>query len=208
MPLARLLSEGFTLGLSTGPYCLTACAPLLVPFMLADQRAGWKGNSALLAEFMGGRLVAYILFGFVAGFAGAKVSGHLPPWVMNAALLASGLFMLVYLLTKAAPDSRLCAARWISTGVRRLPLALGFALGINLCPPFAVGLVRVLALGSALWGAVYFVAFFAGTSLYVLPLVLAGPLVSQGRLRFIGAVSGALAGLWFSGAGLVGLLAR
>jgi len=208
MPLTPLLAEGFTLGLSTGPYCLTACAPILVPYILAEGRAGWKGNSWLLGEFMGGRLAAYLLFGFAAGLAGAKLSGHLPPWMMSGALLASGLLMLTYLLVKAAPGSKLCAAAWVSNGIRRLPLVLGFALGINLCPPFVAGLVRVLALGSAFLGTVYFAAFFAGTSLYLLPLVLAAPFLSQKRLRFIGTISGAIAGIWFAASGLFGLLSR
>jgi sulfite exporter TauE/SafE len=75
-------------------------------------------------------------------------------------------------------------------------------------PPFVAGLVRALALGSAFLGTVYFAAFFAGTSLYLLPLALASPFLSQKRLRFIGAVSGALAGLWFTASGIFGLLSR
>jgi len=208
MALTRLLAEGFTLGLSTGTYCLTACAPILVPYMLTDQRAGWKGNALLLAEFMGGRLAAYLLFGFAAGLTGAKLIGHLPSWTMHAALLVSGLLMLSYLFVKAAPGSKLCAVAWVSKGIKRLPFALGFALGINLCPPFVAGLVRVLALGSAYLGTLYFAAFFVGTSLYLVPLALAAPLLSHKRLQFIGALSGALAGLWFTASGIVGLLSR
>jgi sulfite exporter TauE/SafE len=180
----------------------------LVPYILAEGRAGWKENSWLLVEFMGGRLAAYLLFGFAAGLAGAKLSGYLPPWMMSTALLASGLLMLSYLLVKAAPGSKLCAAAWVSKGVQRLPFALGFVLGINLCPPFVAGLVRVLALGSACLGTVYFAAFFAGTSLYLLPVALAAPLLSQKRLQFVGVLSGALAGIWFTTSGIFGLLSR
>ena len=206
MPLTRLLIEGFTLGLSTGPYCLTACAPLVIPYMLAEQRTGWRGNILLLAEFLGGRLVAYLIFGFAAGLAGEKLHGHLPSWMIPLALLVSGLLMLFYLMIKAAPSSKLCAAAWVSKGIQRLPFALGFALGMNLCPPFVTGLVRVLALGTALLGTLYFAAFFVGTSLYLLPLTLATPFLSQKRMGFIGTLSGALAGLWFTASGLFGLL--
>ena len=116
--------------------------------------------------------------------------------------------MLTYLTSKSAPGSKLCAGAWVSKGIQRLPFALGFVLGINLCPPFVAGLVRVLALGTALLGTLYFAAFFAGTSLFLLPLALATPLLSQQRLRFIGVLSGALAGLWFTMSGLFGLLSR
>jgi sulfite exporter TauE/SafE len=208
MPLIRLLVEGFTLGLSTGPYCLTACAPILVPYLLAEQRAGWRGNGLLLAEFMGGRLVAYVLFGFAAGLAGVKLFGHFPPWIMSAALLASGLLMLSYLLVKTTRGSKLCAAAWVSKGIRHLPFVLGFALGINLCPPFVAGLVRVLALGSAFLGTIYFASFFMGTSLYLLPLAVAAPILSLKRLQFIGKLSGTLAGMWFTASGIFGLLSR
>jgi sulfite exporter TauE/SafE len=208
LTLPSLLAEGFALGLSTGPYCLTACAPLLVPYMLAEKRTGWRGNIALLAEFMGGRLIAYLLFGVAAGWLGAKVAGHLPPRATSAAILASGLLMLFYLFAKNAPGSQWCAARWVSQGIRHLPLVLGFILGINLCPPFVAGLVRVLSLGSALLGMVYFAAFFVGTSLYVMPLAAATPWVGQKRLQFVGTLACALAGVWFTASGLIGLWSR
>ena len=59
--MTALLAEGFGLGLSTGLYCLGACAPLFVPYLLAEG-GGWRPQLRALVEFMAGRLAAYLLF--------------------------------------------------------------------------------------------------------------------------------------------------
>jgi len=203
--LSALLAEAFSLGLSTGPYCLTSCAPLLVPFMLADGR-GWRGNALLLAEFVAGRLAAYLLFGALAGALGSAFAGRLPPKLLSAALLVSGLLLLAVLALKTAPKLPLCAWAMRAKGVQRLPFVLGFLVGINICPPFAAGLVRVLELGGAAQGLAYFSAFFAGTTLYLVPLFAVVPLAFVQRLQSAGALACGLSGLWFAGLGIFGLI--
>lgn len=203
--MSALFAEAFALGLSTGPYCLSSCAPLLVPYMLADGR-GWKGSALLLAEFVLGRLAAYLLFGALAGALGSAFAGRLPPRLLSLALLVSGLLLLAALALKAAPKLPLCAWAMRSKSAQRLPFVLGFLVGINVCPPFAAGLVRVLELGGALRGLAYFAAFFAGTTLYLLPLFAVVPLGVHERLRNAGVLACGLSGLWFAGLGLLGLL--
>jgi sulfite exporter TauE/SafE len=200
------LGEAFSLGLSTGPYCLTSCAPLLVPFLMAEGRGGWGGGARLLGEFIAGRLAAYLLFGLAAGALGAAAGGRLPPKALHAAVLCSGLFMLAVLALKTAPHLRLCAWAMRTKSVRRLPFVLGFLVGINICPPFVAGLLRVLGLGGALQGAAYFAAFFAGTTLYLVPLFAVVPFAFIRRLQNIGALACGLTGLWFTGMGLYGLM--
>jgi len=78
-----------------------------------------------------------------------------------------------------------------------VPLGLGFLTGINICPPFLTGLVASLALGSAWSGAAFFAAFFAATSLYLLPVLGVWPWLSSGRSRQLGRIALFLAGLWY-----------
>jgi len=204
--MTRLWLEGFGLGLSTGPYCFTACAPLLVPYLLSEGRTIWKGNVLLLTEFIAGRLVAYLLAGFAAGWAGARWAGQLPSWLLDCAVLVSGFLMLALVTIKAAPGKTVCAAALSSRWARRFPLLLGFLVGINLCPPFVAGITRVLELGHSAWGAAYFAAFFVGTTLYLLPVLAIVPLAFQKRAQFIGTLACGLAGVWFTILGAAGIL--
>ncbi|MFA6092578.1 MAG: sulfite exporter TauE/SafE family protein [Elusimicrobiota bacterium] len=202
------IAEGFVLGLSTGPYCLTSCAPLFFPYMLADGREGWKAHVLFFCELLAGRLAAYLLFGLLAGTAGAFFPAARSPKIMSGALLCSGALLLCVPAFKVFPSgpARLCGWALRSRAVRRMPFALGFLAGINLCPPFAAGLVRVLELGGAWAGAGYFTAFFLGTSLYLLPLLVSFPLAAHQRVKDIGLILCCLMGLWFCGLGLAGLL--
>ncbi len=194
------------LGLATGPYCLTACAPMLVPYVLASVEGRRRRGLLTLGEFLTGRFLAYVLFGAAAGFFSGRFSGTLPARGVAAAVFGAGVLMLLYSLPKTFPTVRMCAHMNAFPGLRRLPLALGFLAGINICPPFLAGVARVLESGSAGFGGVYFAAFFAGTSVYLLPLAAALPFTHIKRLQSIGTLACGVAGLWFMGTGVVGLL--
>lgn len=191
------MGEGFFLGLATGPYCLAACAPFLVPYLCAEGEPGLAANLAVLARFLAGRLAAYLLFGAAAGAAGRAVGPVVPAWLPSLALGLTALLMLAYVLAKDFPKLSWCLAvsRWATP--ERVPLALGFLTGINVCPPFVTGLLRAMALGSALAGAAFFASFFLSTSLYLLPVLGVWPWLSGGRARGIGRMALVLAGLWY-----------
>jgi sulfite exporter TauE/SafE len=190
-------AQGFWLGLATGPYCFAACAPFLVPYLCAEGRPVLADNLKTLARFLAGRLLAYLLFGAAAGALGAAVSGSVPVWLPAAALALSALLMLACAVVKNFPRSAWClvAGRWATP--QRVPFALGFLTGINVCPPFLTGLVVVLDLGNALGGAAFFAAFFAATSLYLLPILGVWPWLSSARAQSVGRAALFLAGLWY-----------
>ncbi len=202
------MAEGFILGLSTGPYCLTACAPLLAPYLMADAPASWKTQIRALIEFVAGRLTAYVIFGLTAGFLGKNLSGPLSAKIIQSALIVSGLLMLLYFFKKASPHTSLCAALWRPAWAKRFPFVLGCLVGINICPPFVAGLSRVIDIGSAGMGMLYFLAFFAGTTLYLMPLLIVLPLSVIKRAQTIGTLMCGLAGLWFIAKGLLGFFSR
>ncbi|MFA6028473.1 MAG: sulfite exporter TauE/SafE family protein [Elusimicrobiota bacterium] len=204
--MRTLCAEAFALGLSTGPYCLSACAPLLFPYLLGGGQEGWKRQLAALAEFLGGRLAAYLLFGAAAGALGAAALQRLPAALVGGAILASGLLLLAVFAVETFPQASLCAWALRRPVLRRAPFLLGFAVGINLCPPFVAGFLRAAGSGGAGSGALYFLSFFAGTSLFLLPFVAAVPMSAVERLRAVGRLACGLSGLWLCGQGLFVLL--
>ena len=201
-----VLIEGFSLGLSTGVYCLSACAPLVVPFIMAESDRGWGKNAWLVGQFLLGRLVAYILFAIVVSLVGMQFTGPGPVWLMPAAFLAGGLIMLLYTGMRDAPHFGLCAVAAKFLPVSRLPIVLGFVVGINVCVPFVNAMLRVLELRSVGLSVLYFCTFFLGTSVYILPLVLVTPFARIERLKSIGRLACILSGLWFCGVGIAGLM--
>ena len=124
------------------------------------------------------------------------------PRLVGAGILASGLLMLLYALVQNAPHLSVCARLSRSFAVARLPFLLGFLVGVNLCPPFMAGLLRLLTLSSVSGCVAYFAAFFVGTTVYMLPLAASAPLARSQRLRAVAAIASAFSGVWFVGLGL------
>ena len=73
MPLTALMTEALLLGVSSGPVCLAACSPVLVPVLAAEQRSA-RGTGALLAQFLGGRLAGYLGFACIAWLLGLSLN--------------------------------------------------------------------------------------------------------------------------------------
>lgn len=203
--MAQVIVEGWLLGLSTGPYCLGACAPFLVPYLFAEGQGGWRANARLLGQFLLGRLIAYLLFGAVVGWLGQTLQPYLTQRLASIALALTAALMLVYALSRQLPRWRVCLG--VQGGLKRLrmPFVLGLLIGINVCPPFVAGVMRLWQLGAWSYSVVFFLSFFAGTSLYLLPLLGISPFASVVRFQSIGTLSAILISLWFLVAALAGL---
>ncbi|MEK7721842.1 MAG: hypothetical protein AAB359_05585, partial [Elusimicrobiota bacterium] len=80
-----------------------------------------------------------------------------------------------------------------------------FVTGINICPPFAAGFIRLLEMADVLRGFAYFGGFFGATSLFISPVLLVTPWLS-GRVNEIGRLTLLITGLWYAVLGLKGLL--
>ncbi len=195
--MIRILLEGWLLGLSTGPYCLGACAPFLVPFLLAEGASTWRRNVALVSEFLLGRLVAYLAFGAAVGWIGGTLKPHLNQHLAGLALVVTSAVMILYAVVKGLPQWKLCALSARRLPMRRLPFVLGLLIGINVCPPFLVAMARIIQLGGMMTGAVFFLGFFAGTALWTIPLLSISPFTRSLRAQRIGTLAAVLIGAWF-----------
>ncbi|MEW6367024.1 MAG: sulfite exporter TauE/SafE family protein [Acidobacteriota bacterium] len=199
--------QGFILGLSGGAACAVYCAPVLVPYLLGEA-GGVRRSGSAVALFLAGRLAGYLLFATAAWAAGAILlgSGKLP-LIAGPAYVVLAVLLAIYGAGK--PRSR-CAAGSSSSIGRRLggvpwllPLVLGFLTGLNLCPPFLTALVaagEAPTLGGSL---LFFLMFFVGTSLYVLPAALLGAAGRFPKLQLIGRLAACVMALYYFYAGIL-----
>lgn len=199
--------QPFLLGLASGVTCLAYCAPVLIPLMLGEAR-GVPRSLLLLGQFLGGRLAGYLLFGFAAW-----ATGRLAPpgtehrgLAFGIAYAALALLMLAYGVfrppTVCAGEPRgvrALLARWPAA----LPAGLGFLTGVNLCPPFLLAFAGA-ADSASVWGSLlFFTLFFAGTSVYMVPLSLAGGLRRFQAARAVGRLAAVCVGLYYLYAGVL-----
>ena len=203
------ITKGFALGLSTGIYCAAACAPVMLPYLVAhDSRSRGRHIVSAIAQFAGGRLVAYIVVGAVAAALGAELMASGPARrVAGLAVTALAGLMLAYGLGRSFPEARLCRRLAQATPVSRFPLAAGLLTGINVCPPFLLLLAALVTSANVAHGVLMALAFFLGTSLFLVPLGFVGYLGVVPRLRGVAEVAALFAGLWFLATGAAMLVA-
>src|SRR3989338_2375813 len=144
-----------------------------------------------------GLLISYIAFALIIGFIGASYRNIFTVRFSHICLIAASLLMLIYSVTHNVKDSRFCAGLVNSFNLMRLPFFLGVFTGLNPCPPFLVGAARLWTLNNILGGVILFIAFFLGTSLYMIPLVFVSFLNKSERIRRIGLMVAMMSAIWF-----------
>jgi sulfite exporter TauE/SafE len=230
-----LFGEALALGLASGPACVAACGPVLVPSLLTE-RAGLKPNLRTITVFLGGRLLGYMLFAILAWEFGVLVSLLRAPrlpmigavYVLLAGVLvwyahsarpecanACASSTLVNINAKAIGEkgtSEVASAKMLRVAPvgRRFagPAALGFLTGLNLCPPFVVAGVRAAGLGSAAQALLFFTFFFAGTSIWFVPFAGLGCFKRNQAVITVARMSMGIIALYYLLMGIVMLLGR
>lgn len=168
--------EPFSLGLSSGLLCLTACGPVVLPW-LASEGAPLAATLTLLARFLVGRLVGYLGFAFVVWLVGLALPLSTPAnavWfgVVRIAL-AAALVVFVVKRPRACENAVDCTACRLVTAPspRRIaPFVLGLTSGLSPCPPFIVAGVRAAERQSLMGSLLFFSLFFVGTSMWFVPI--------------------------------------
>jgi sulfite exporter TauE/SafE len=196
--------EAFLLGLSSGTYCAVACAPVALPFLSSQARAGkpFRANGILVALFLGGRLLAYIAVGAALGAIGAYSARYVDPGfsrlLTRISYSLAGAVMIVAGLSEAFPRVKACeiARRLWRPGMSAF--LFGLATGASICPPFFAAAARVFAGSSPVSGAGYFIFFFIGTSVWLVPLLGLPAVLRRSEIfRFIARSVMTLLGLYF-----------
>lgn len=166
--------DGLLLGLSTGLYCVSSCAPLTVPLVCSGDDSSLTHTVRLAAMFMAGRFIAYIAVGFILGSLGSFAASFLHPAqaviFSRISYLLAGVVLMGGGIILTRDKGALCT--WYKKAHRYgyNALAVGIATGFSVCPPFFAAASRVFGTYGSLNGALYFLLFFLGTSVYFIPI--------------------------------------
>lgn len=207
-----MLMQGLVLGLSTGVTCITYCAPALIPNMM-KQGSSTGENYIQLLKFLAGRLIGYLAFGM-----GAWAVSRLWTGAFTYGKLLTGLIYVVLAvalgLTAFIKVKSICAVHtlkgrilnFMGGGHKIYSLVIGLITGLNLCPPFLLALTQSVQAGSLINSLLFFLAFFIGTSVYLLPFPLIGIWKGNEIMKLIGRMSAGIAAIYFFYVGVIYIL--
>jgi sulfite exporter TauE/SafE len=191
----RFLIEGFVLGLATGHICLATCGPVYAPFLMMRNH-GWKDGFYALVKISAGRFLMYVMFGIIAG-----ALGHRIQTVNRELFTAIAYTAFSFLLCLSAFRSNRYEKGCLIPAWSRFadsPFLLGIATGINFCPSFLIALSRAIDLSGPVSGGLLFVAFFFGTSIFLIPLIGFGSIGAKKHIRLAGQLSAVLVAAYFT----------
>lgn len=162
----QLFGIGFSLHF-VGP-CFFSCAPILGAF-IAGKQDGIKSSFKDLLIFFAGRLLAYIILGFLAGLSGVYLNTVASAKVMAfSSSLAGALLILmgVYIFFYRVPGGKVC-----NIIKNKMPgsiglFILGIIVGIVPCGPLTGILFQVVIMSkTAFEGLLYLLSFGLGITL-------------------------------------------
>ncbi len=198
---ARIILQALALGFSAGSFCLGFCLPVALPILFGTKTSGVRTSAIRLITFLSGRLCAYLLIGIIAGSLGATLTHSLFLRIRLLPLLyiLLALLLIIYGITEINPLARLAPCRFIQPAINSIwfLFPLGFLAGISPCPPFLLAITRVIDIAGIINGVLFFLFFFLATSLYLLPLLLAGFLTRFSLIRTAARILAILTGLYF-----------
>lgn len=203
--MVSYLIEGFLLGLSVSPLCLTYCAPVLAPFVTSEEKLKIKGTIRLLVLFLAGRLVGYVVIGFLTGIAGSALFKNGKSMFPVIITIVTGMILLFYGLLRNFPGLKLCSYFTNkNSSIIFMPI-LGLLTGLNICPPFVAAIIGASTLGAIPGAVVYFIVFFIGTLVLFPLMAIWGFLTRWESARQIARVCLIIGGVWLIGKGIIGM---
>ena len=201
------MTDSFILGISSGSACLATCGMVMFPYLMAGE-AGVKKIIIDLSLFLLTRFVIYFMLATVAWFFGQAFFNN--PVVRN---IIPGILYIVFavLLVWYSFDKNrnpACPAKIIKsvTDRRLVPILLGVVNSLGFCPALFLILTKSAIQVTLAQSYIAFLAFFVGSSLWFLPLPLAGKIRKKEVLRNIGILATGLAGIIFMIKGLTNLI--
>lgn len=172
-------------GLSLGVFCLSYCFPFLATFMASTPR-DLKENYRTVLLFIFGRLMGYLLFGLIFGFLGEKIQSRFLTIITDLAMIAISIVLILYLCGLLKQQESCLADKFRNQNA----VAMGFLMGVNICPPFLLSIPFVFSLHSTLLGVLYFLIFFMASSIYFLPMIFVGMLAKIKEFQIVARISG------------------
>jgi sulfite exporter TauE/SafE len=201
------MTESLILGLSSGSACLATCGMVMFPYLMAGS-AGVKRIATDLSLFLVTRLLVYTILATVSWIFGQAVfSNSVVRNVVPGILYIVFALMLVWYAI-SNNRTRQCPAKIVTTinNKRLVPVFLGVVNSIGFCPALLIILTNGATQGSLVKSYLSFLAFFIGSSIWFLPLPLAGKIRKKEVLKTIGILATGLAGTIFMIKGITNLI--
>lgn len=200
--------QGFVLGLSSGAVCAAYCAPVLVPYLLGEGR-GVLQNFSALAQFLLGRLLGYLAFAFLAWGLNQSIlrdTGQ-RTLLIGSAYVVLSVALILYSLFRTGRACRAAGDRGVANRLRGTWPALvlfvaGLATGLNFCPPFLLAVTTAAEQASLAQSVLFFLTFFLGTSVFLIPAPFLGLMRGVSALPIIGKMAAGLIGAYYFYLGL------
>lgn len=201
------MTDSFILGLSSGSACLATCGMVMFPYLMAGSD-GVKKIALDLSLFLATRLIVYFLLATLAWHFGQALFSN--PVIRNIVpgilYIVFAVMLVWYSISKNRnPD---CPAKIVKavSNHRLVPILLGLVNSLGFCPALFIILTKGATQGTLMQSYYAFLAFFAGSSIWFLPLPLAGKIRKKEVLRNIGILATGLAGIIFMIKGLTNLI--
>ena len=179
-----VFGEALALGLASGPACIAACGPVLVPTLLTG-RAGFRANTGYLSAFLAARLLGYLLFAVVAWELGLLAS--LLPTPRLLMMGAVYVLLAVVLLCYSFAAHRMCAQPCAESKL------------VQITDNKTRGLAAAM---------LFFAAFFIGTSIWFIPFLSLGCIVRNQAVLTVARMAMALIALYYLSMGIAMLLGK
>ena len=201
--------QAFILGISSGAVCIAYCAPVLIPYLFGEGKGVWQ-NFSVVAQFLSGRLVGYLLFGVIAWAAGQAIflTSVWRDILIGSADVILALFLVLYGFFKVGAT---CAAQQASGRLQKintwwpfmLPATIGLFTGLNFCPPFLLAFTNAAGEASLIRTLIFFFMFFLGTSIFFIPFPFVGTMRRFNMLTIIGKLASGIMGVYYFYTGLI-----
>ncbi len=187
--------NGFLLGISAGVNCFFMCCPYLFPFFIAQKRT-IKKNLFLVIEYLSGRLSAYLIIGILSAALGIVVGEFKSASkIYSFLLIFSSLLLFMYNLGLIFEIKFLNIKAVMITN--RIPFLTGFLNGFNFCPPLITAFSYGVAEGNIYKNILFFILFFLGSAIYILPFIFTDFLAKVENLKNAGRIAGVFVAVWF-----------
>ncbi|MCX6253876.1 MAG: sulfite exporter TauE/SafE family protein [Bacteroidia bacterium] len=201
------MTGALILGLSSGSACLATCGMVMFPYLMAGS-ADVKRIAIDLSLFLFTRLVIYFILATLAWYFGQALFSN--PVVRN---IVPGILYIVFAVmlvwySISKNQNQECPAKIVkAVNNRRLvPIFLGIVNSLVFCPALFIILTKGATQGTLVQSYFAFLAFFIGSSVWFLPLPLAGKIRKKEVLKNIGILATGLAGIIFMIKGLTNLI--
>jgi hypothetical protein len=201
------MTDSLILGLSSGSACLATCGMVMFPYLMAGS-AGVKRIATDLLLFLFTRLFVYIILATVSWFFGQTffINSVVRNVVPGILYIVFAVMLVWYAISNNR--TRECPAKIVTTvnNKRLVPVLLGVVNSIGFCPALLIILTTGATQGTLVQSYLSFLAFFIGSSIWFLPLPLAGKIRKKEVLKTIGILATGLAGIIFMIKGITNLI--